>query len=220
VDAEPDNRRKLMRLHRELAPGAANFVGLYSDPGDAKALEGEGLQVAVGDAEGFDLGDTFDVLVAADNLEHLSNPGLFLDSARRHLEPAGLLLISTPNPASFSRFLQNLAYGQLSANTAHTCWFSEQVLDQLARRHGFRLVSRVRIDEMHRYYAASDAWVKGQRLKAFALALLGALNRVLCPLLPQLSETLGLVLAREGEATRSSGATEGGRRGDSEEPLR
>ena len=40
---------------------------------------------------------TYDMIVSCEGLEHIANPGLFLTSARAHLNSNGALVITTPN---------------------------------------------------------------------------------------------------------------------------
>jgi SAM-dependent methyltransferase len=39
----------------------------------------------------------YDAIVSCEGLEHIANPGLFLKSAREHLEAGGTLVVTTPN---------------------------------------------------------------------------------------------------------------------------
>ena len=48
------------------------------------------------DAEKISLDEKYDTIVAGELIEHLSNPGLFLDRALMHLKPGGRLIITTP----------------------------------------------------------------------------------------------------------------------------
>jgi SAM-dependent methyltransferase len=45
--------------------------------------------------------DTYDVIVLWHVIEHLADPWETLEAAQRHLGPGGVLVIATPNPASF-----------------------------------------------------------------------------------------------------------------------
>jgi len=47
----------------------------------------------------------YDIIGAADVLEHLSNVGLFLSGARAFMRPDDRLLITTPNAYSMKRML-------------------------------------------------------------------------------------------------------------------
>jgi SAM-dependent methyltransferase len=39
----------------------------------------------------------YDMIVSCEGIEHIANPGLFLKSARKHLNPGGTLVVTTPN---------------------------------------------------------------------------------------------------------------------------
>lgn len=82
-----------------------------------------------GDVETHDFGERFEVIVAGDVIEHLSNPGLFLDNCRRHLTRDGLLVITTPNAKWPTVFLR--------PNPTHTLWHDRHTLSHLLDRHGF-----------------------------------------------------------------------------------
>jgi hypothetical protein len=94
------NKRKRDRwIHGRIADVAERLVGVEVSEPQVGALRAEGFDVRLGDAETFDLGEGFDVIVAGELIEHLSNPGLFLDRARDASyagilrDPLGLLYI-------------------------------------------------------------------------------------------------------------------------------
>ncbi len=66
------------------------------------------------DVETMDLGETYDVIVAGDIIEHLSNPGRFLGAVSRHLNKEGVFLVTTPNPVTFLRVLELLFKNRLA----------------------------------------------------------------------------------------------------------
>jgi 2-polyprenyl-3-methyl-5-hydroxy-6-metoxy-1,4-benzoquinol methylase len=49
------------------------------------------------DVEKMSFDSKFDVIISFENIEHIENPGIFLDKARFHLDPRGVFIISTPN---------------------------------------------------------------------------------------------------------------------------
>jgi 2-polyprenyl-3-methyl-5-hydroxy-6-metoxy-1,4-benzoquinol methylase len=96
----------------------------------------ENLELA--NAETFDLGRTFDTVLAGELIEHLSNPGAFLLRAKAHLEPGGRLVLSTPYPFSIAYWLYALVkYPATCENREHTMWFCVRTLTELAERNGF-----------------------------------------------------------------------------------
>jgi SAM-dependent methyltransferase len=51
----------------------------------------------------------YDMIVSCEGIEHIANPGLFLKSARAHLNPGGTLIVTTPNtwhPAARLKYFQ------------------------------------------------------------------------------------------------------------------
>jgi 2-polyprenyl-3-methyl-5-hydroxy-6-metoxy-1,4-benzoquinol methylase len=80
----------------------------------------------------------FDVVVAGDIIEHLSNPGKMLDGASRWLRPGGLLLISTPNSMGLPAFVRYL-FGRFREGLQHVLCFNPITLAQLLERHGYEL---------------------------------------------------------------------------------
>jgi SAM-dependent methyltransferase len=79
-------------------------VGIEFDPEMAARAEAHCERVIVGDLDDLDLeaelgDDRFDLIVAADVLEHLKDPLDALKRLRRFLEPEGAFVISVPNIA-------------------------------------------------------------------------------------------------------------------------
>jgi SAM-dependent methyltransferase len=96
-----------------------------------------GYDIRLANVETMDLGETFDVVVAADIIEHVSNAGLFLDRVRLHLRERGLLCLVTPNPCSVNTVFKGLLGVQSAVNPEHTCWYDPITLRQLVERHDF-----------------------------------------------------------------------------------
>jgi 2-polyprenyl-3-methyl-5-hydroxy-6-metoxy-1,4-benzoquinol methylase len=93
----------------------------------------------VANAETFDLHEKFDSIIAGELIEHLSNPGLFLEQARKHLKPGGRLIITTPTPFSLLNFLYaHMKYPRTCQNDQHAMWFCAQTLRTLFARYGFK----------------------------------------------------------------------------------
>jgi SAM-dependent methyltransferase len=139
----------------EVRPGAVDWLheGLVrAFPGTAGAdIHAENLEkmsqagfndLHLQDAQSLHLpGRQFDTIVAADILEHLENPGLFLVAARQHLAPGGRLVVTTPSPFMFTNFLYALLhYPKTCQNPEHTTWFCPQTLKNLAARCEFSVI--------------------------------------------------------------------------------
>ncbi len=154
-------------LHKKIVSVANKVVGLEINEEQVLALRDMGYDIRLGDAESFDLGETFDVIVAGELIEHLSNPGKFLDCARRHLRPNGVLLLTTPNRFGALVFLKVLQRGRVPSYnkpiSKHVMYFDEDSIKSLLNRYGF-------LDIIVSYYEAVGALpedLKTRLLNAF-----------------------------------------------------
>jgi 2-polyprenyl-3-methyl-5-hydroxy-6-metoxy-1,4-benzoquinol methylase len=149
-------------LHAEVARVASELLGLDNDPEGIRTLEANGFKVVQGDAENLAASNLgrFEVLVAGELIEHLSNAGLFLDGAFECLEPDGLLIATVPNAWSFTRLKQlyKRLDDKLWTHSQHTCWYSKATISAFFERHHF-LVSEIGFCDLFR----SKRWLKRLR---------------------------------------------------------
>lgn len=129
-------------LHGALCKRFPDTVGIDVRPDLIAELQELGFRnLYLANAETFDLDRQFDTIVAAELIEHLSNPGAFLDRVRKHLAPGGRIVITTPNPFSLVSLLYTLLkYPRTCWNVEHTCWFCPQTFTELCRRAGLKVV--------------------------------------------------------------------------------
>jgi 2-polyprenyl-3-methyl-5-hydroxy-6-metoxy-1,4-benzoquinol methylase len=130
-------------LHGELRRRFPGVMGIDRDGKVVSDLTALGLtDVHRADAESFEFSRRFDTIVAGEVIEHLSNPGLFLDCAARHLAPGGRLVVTTPYVFGLSNLLYGFfKYPRTCPNREHTCWFCVDTFTQLVRRYGLRVLS-------------------------------------------------------------------------------
>lgn len=88
-------------------------------------------------AEDFQFDIKFDVIFAGDLIEHLSNPGLFLESCKKNLKEGGRILITTPNCFNLFNFSSKITKREPLSNPDHTCYFNITTLSQLFKKNGF-----------------------------------------------------------------------------------
>lgn len=81
----------------------------------------------------------FDVVVAGDIIEHLSNPGNMLDGIRSVCDATTLVLITTPHAFGLLSFLRYLT-NRFSEGQEHVFTMNSQNMAHLAERHGFEVV--------------------------------------------------------------------------------
>lgn len=127
-------------LHADLRRKAADVVGMDLVEDEVARMNAAGYDVRVGDAEQFEIDAEFDVIIAGELIEHLSNPGLFLDRCYEHLADDGRLILTTPNPRRFHMLLWYLLGREQRVNREHTLWLDNYVIEELARRSGFEVV--------------------------------------------------------------------------------
>lgn len=115
------------------AGGAGEVIGVESDHALAidaqrrldRVIEGDLETAAVFDGLGF-----FDVVIAADVLEHLREPEQVLDRAVAHLGPGGVVVVSLPNVRHWETFWQVAVKGTFPRRSVgifdrtHLRWFT------------------------------------------------------------------------------------------------
>jgi SAM-dependent methyltransferase len=101
--------RENMLLHFELAKVARALYGFDFDQAGLDILTANGAtDLYRADLQKLDevaLDETFDVIIAGEMIEHLSNPGLFLQGIKRFMNPDTQLVITTINAYCAMRFL-------------------------------------------------------------------------------------------------------------------
>ena len=118
----------------------AEFVkGIDFQKEQVKIAQSSGYNIDFGNAETYIASDRYDVVLATDLIEHLSNPGQFFECSEKNLEPNGKLILATPNTFSFVQLY--LTFKNWTNNPPvhweHTFYFSPTTLETLASRYGF-----------------------------------------------------------------------------------
>jgi len=145
-------------LHRNIKDIATSTVGFDILADDAADLNRLGYEIEVGDAQDFDLKRTFDVVVAGDLIEHLSNVGGFLESVKKHLANDSVFVFTTPNPFCIEQVWQAAFNHQVVVNTQHTAWLDPIVSWQVLKRHNLKITGFHWIDTRFRNYVYSTPW--------------------------------------------------------------
>jgi 2-polyprenyl-3-methyl-5-hydroxy-6-metoxy-1,4-benzoquinol methylase len=84
-------------------------------------------------------GEKFDIIIAADVIEHMSNIGLFFAGVQNLLAPQGKILISTPQSFSIKRMIPMLFMGYEYVHFDHIAYFSVATLSRLLSRYGLSI---------------------------------------------------------------------------------
>lgn len=173
-------------LHSRLREVADRLVGLDLLEDDAAALTRDhGYDIRFGDAESFDLGETFDLIVAGDLIEHLSNPGMFLERVAAHMSDDGRAVITTPNPFNIEQVVHVLFRNDLFVNPEHALWLDPRTIHQLVSR------SPLRISEFRWIQTRFSFHLRGGRV---ARRVANPLSRASMRFRPLLRRDFGVVL--------------------------
>jgi len=136
-----------MLLHFDLEKVAAEIWGVDADREGIDILESRGSKnIVQGDLEYLDdcpLNNTFDIIVAGEVIEHLNNPGLFLNGIKRFMNDDSELIVTTVNTYCAMRFFYYGARGRRGkaepVHPDHVAYYSYSTLKLLAERHGFEV---------------------------------------------------------------------------------
>ena len=140
-------------LAEVLAEHRCQVTGIEIDPEAARQAEKRCERVVVGDVENLDLGEeldgeSFDVIVFGDALEHLKDPLRTLARLKPFLRPEGYVVASIPNVAHGSVRLAlmqgKFQYRSLGLlDNTHLRFFTRESVEQLFKDAGF-LITELR----------------------------------------------------------------------------
>ena len=133
-------------LHARIKRVATSVVGVDQLADAAAELNSLGFDIRVDDVQDFDLGQTFDVIVAGDLIEHLSNIGQFLDAVSRHMHPGSIFIITTPNPFNLEQAMNGIFRNKTFVNEEHTVAIDPKAMHQLIERSPMTIVDFSWID--------------------------------------------------------------------------
>lgn len=134
-----------MLLHADLAAITDTLYGFDYDEEGLETLRSYGYGnlfradlESLADAE---LEEKFDVIIAGEMIEHLSNPGLFLNGIKRFMDKNTRLVITTVNAYGAIRLSKYFLRGSGGRNEPvhpdHVAYYSYSTLMLLLERHGF-----------------------------------------------------------------------------------
>ncbi len=124
---------------------AAKAVGVDILAGPIAELRQEGYDIRYHDIEqlhSFVAEESYNLIVAGEVIEHLTNMHAFLTGVRQQMSNRTELLITTPNPFGFIRFLDAVRRRE-RCRPDHVAWYSGQTLSHLLARHGLKVRSQL-----------------------------------------------------------------------------
>lgn len=128
-------------LHAKVSEVASHIIGIDIASEDVATMLKNGYDVKVIDAQNMSKHrweDVFEVVLLADVIEHIPNPGLVLSEAQKMLSPDGEIIITVPNTFGVIRYLKSFfQYEQVHHD--HVAYYSSGVLETLAQHAGLKI---------------------------------------------------------------------------------
>ena len=136
-----------MLLHFELGRIASELYGFDFDEPGIEILQKHGVKnlyrADLENLQAVPLDETFDVIIAGEMIEHLSNPGLFLRGIQRFMNPATNLVITTINAYGGMRMwtygLRGNGGLHEPVHPDHVAYYSYSTLKVLIERHDLKI---------------------------------------------------------------------------------
>jgi 2-polyprenyl-3-methyl-5-hydroxy-6-metoxy-1,4-benzoquinol methylase len=141
-------------VHKMIIEKADKVHGIDLDYDDNNLPQGGEFYVK-SSAENFFFKEQFDVVFAGDLMEHLSNPGLFLECAKKNLKIDGRLVITTPNCFNFFNLTEKISKYEPTINCDHTMYFNIKTIKKLFHKNGFEIVSIAFLYKLDSAYSES-----------------------------------------------------------------
>lgn len=143
VDLSPENKFELAEssLHYALSR-VADVTGIDHTAENVRLYRDLGVfdNIVVGDVEKLDeveLNETYDLVIAGDIIEHLSNPGLMLDGIKRFCNASTRVIVTTPHSHGLPNYLRFIR-GSFS-DGSHVMTFNVDNIRNLFHRHGYAI---------------------------------------------------------------------------------
>ena len=142
-------------LHQQISAAARQTFGLDREASGPQDVAMDLDKVNGCDSLPFPPELGIEIVVCGEVLEHLANPGWFLERLGRTL-PAAEVIVSVPNAFSAGG-RRWLATNQENVNRDHVCWYSWFTITALLKRYG--------------YHVLEWAWYNGKPMTAEGIVL-------------------------------------------------
>ena len=143
--SSPSTRRRIQEkthLHMHITSYAQEVYGVDIDTDGLNVMREHGFENlhegSVYELHTLGLPTNFDIVLAGELIEHLANPGLFLDSVRQCCSPDTVFVLTTPNSFSVKHWIHYLL-GKEESHPEHVAFYSFSTLQRLLTDHQFRI---------------------------------------------------------------------------------
>lgn len=132
-------------LHGKLMNVAKEVFGIDNVEEEIERIKREyGIEnIFYGNAEDLSTFDfqPFDVIIAGEIIEHLNNPGLFLQGIKPLIADNGKIFVSTTNAYCLRRFIR-IPFGIESIHPDHKYYFSHSTLTRHLEANNYKIIER------------------------------------------------------------------------------
>ncbi|HEV2395171.1 MAG TPA: class I SAM-dependent methyltransferase [Verrucomicrobiae bacterium] len=178
-------------LHGLIKTKAKRVKGVDYDAQAVEELQQKGYDIQCADVETMDLGEKFDVVMAGELFEHLTNHRSFLESVNRHLAPGGVFVASVPNANSLNYFGQTVVFGHEVDAWDHASFFTPVTFSVMLAKCGFQPVEIV-------LYQPDEIFHHSSLPRRFVGLLFNLLQQGVCTIRPCLAR--GLIMVAKAKA--------------------
>ena len=126
-------------LHKVIKKHARSLKGIDIEP-EAYKLKKLGYDVVVMDFFKYHTSKRFDIIVAGEFIEHISNFEAFCIQCHRLLKDNGKVFVTTPNPYYWYKNLDILIRGEPRVFEHHTTYFCPKTLKLAFEKNGFKVI--------------------------------------------------------------------------------
>lgn len=116
-----------------------DIVGIEASNSLSETCTEKGFRVYNGILEELEINETFDVIVSFEVIEHIFNPGNFLERSNELLNKSGILMLTFPNYNGFDVGI--LRENSLSVDHEHLNYFNEKAISIILENNGFSVLS-------------------------------------------------------------------------------
>jgi 2-polyprenyl-3-methyl-5-hydroxy-6-metoxy-1,4-benzoquinol methylase len=136
------NERSGAWLHEHLAQTASELIGLDLDAAGVEDARRRGYEAYAVDCRDVDAVRALDLppadlVVAGEVIEHLDDPGSFLDGLHALVAPGGLLVVTTPNATGLVNAAALLGNFEVN-HPDHVVMYTCATLDAMLTRHSWQ----------------------------------------------------------------------------------
>ncbi len=182
-------------LHAGVRNAARSCVGVDFLADDAAELNERGYDIRVANVLRDEPPGQFDVVIAGDIIEHLEDPGVFLEYIAKALRPDGRAVITTPNAFYIAQWWTLLARGKPAISPEHSVLFDPFTFAKLVERGPLEL------EALHWLTPSWYAFWDSGRWRANLIGRpLHAVSRLLLRRRPYLNSDFAAILRRREDA--------------------